>query len=80
MIANLFMPGLTVEDVEVADPPPEEMQARGIEDFPGEHDFIRWPERDTETHVAYRLPQEAHDELVAELKRRAKAKAEAEEE
>lgn len=66
--ANLYLPGLTVEDVETKDPPPEEMQARGIPDAPGEHNFVRWPVMDTATHVAYRLETAAAEGILAQLK------------
>lgn len=69
--ANLHLPGITIEDVDVADPPPEEMQARGIPDAPGEHNFIRWPAMDSATHVAYRLETAAAEVIVAQLKAKA---------
>lgn len=69
--ANLYIPGLTVEDVDIKDPPPEEMQARGIPDYPGEHNFVRWEAMDTETHAAYRLSTADADGILAQLKRKA---------
>lgn len=69
--ANLYIPGLTVEDVEIKDPPPEEMQARGIPDYPGEHNFVRWPAMDTATIVAYRLETAGAEAIVAQLKAKA---------
>jgi hypothetical protein len=71
--ANLYIPGITIEDVDIKDPPPEEMQARAIPDYPGEHNFVRWPAMDNATHVAYRLETAAAAVIVAQLKAKAKA-------